>query len=271
MTRTDRSWTAVVAECGLDRAQPLLAALVPDPFQRVNLARALDVTALVLDRGTPFVGLLRPKLEDALGPDAAVVFAALTRLPLYAIASPATAFWRGLFRDLHGRSQPSLSATGVANWAAFSDAFRGRAGPDDVAPHWLNQVAADAQVLRNLSSLAKTQRARPLTPHDRSLYARFGWNDDGDIPGMTGLLNAAALLRTQRAWAVAASLFDAEAQEKIMVAAGHIVTAERSAALETLEDDAKRYGVTRSQLAANLYPVRVVPPLTDILKEAALC
>ena len=243
MSRTDRCWTAAVAECGLHRARPMLAMLMPQPFDRVDLARALAATGLVLDRNTGFAGRIRPKLEVTLDGDAKTVFAALARLPFDERERPATVFWRRM--------------------------FRGRAGADDAAPDWLNQVAEGTQWLRDVSALAKTQRALPLTPHDRSIYARFGWNDDGEIPGLTGLLDAAALLRTERAWAVAAPNFEAESQRQIMAAAGQLIATERIAAMATLNDDVRRYGVPRVQLAAVLYPAREVPPLHDILTEAA--
>jgi hypothetical protein len=268
MTRSDRSWTAVVAECGLDRARPLLAQLAPRPFARVNLARALAETGFVLTRNTPFADMVRPRLEEQLGPEADAALAALARLPLDDDSCPATVFWRGMFRDLHGVNRPVLLGEAAADWAAFIDAFRGRADPD-AAPDWLQPVANDAQDMRDLSTLARMQRALPLTPHDRSLYVRFGWNDDGAIPGMAGLLHAAALLRTQRAWLAAAPRFDAASQDRIMAAAGDLVAAERAAALAGLDDEARRYGLPREQLAADLYPPRVVPPLGDIVNEAA--
>jgi hypothetical protein len=269
VTRADRTWTAVVAECGLDRARPLLAALAPDPFARLDLAGALAATGLVLDRATPFAARLRPALEVQLAQDATTVLAALQRLPLDAAACPATAYWRGMFRDLRGPQQPDLAAADAAMWAAFGDAFRGRAGVDDAAPDWLNRVAADAQALRDLTETARAQRALPLTRHDRSLYARFGWNDDGDVPGLTGLLDAAALLRTRRAWVAAAPVFGPDARDRVQAAAAALAQAQRSAALPALDADARRLGLPRAVLAGALLPIRPVPPLDDILQEAA--
>ena len=65
---------------------------------------------------------------------------------------------------------------------------------DDADPAWLKQVAAGTGAFRDPTDLIKAQRAQPLTAQDRSLYVRFDWNDDGDVPGLTGLLDAAALL-----------------------------------------------------------------------------
>jgi len=268
MTRSDRSWTAVIAECGLDRARPLLANLMPQPFRRIDLGRALAATGLTLDRQTPFADLLRPALENQLGPDAETVLHALARLPFDADLLSATAFWRGMLRNLHGANAPALLTAKAADWFAFVETFRGRTREHDV-PDWLKPVAAEADDLRDLASAARMQRALPLTRHDRSLYARFGWNDDGDIPGLSGLLDAAALLRTQRAWAAAADRFDAEDRDKIQTAADRIVTAERASALETADADARRYGVPRAEIETRLHPPRPVPPLNDILAEAA--
>lgn len=269
MTRSDRSWTAAIAECGLDRARPLLARLVPEPFERVDLARALAATGLVPERGMSFAEQLRPGLEETLGFEAEAALAALGRLPLDQVACPATVFWRGMFRDLNGVSRPDLPSAAAAYWTAFTDAFRGRAAPDEAAPDWLNRVAEDAQAHREFTALVKAQRALPLTALDRSIYVRFGWNDDGEIPGLAGLLDAAALLRTQRAWAAVAGQFDVQSQDAIQSAAGRLAEAERMAAMATLDHDARRYGVLRSRLAAALYPPRLVPPLNDILAEAS--
>ncbi len=267
MMRTDRDWTAVVAECGLDRAQPVIAALCPEPFARVNLAEALAKTAVVLGRGTAFADL-RPKLEAALGPDAETVLRALARLPFDPAACKATAFWRGMFRDLHGRAQPALQGDAARNWAAFTAAFRGRTNALDAVEDWLAPIVLGSQAHRNLADLVKTQRGRPLTRHDRSLYVRFGWNDDGSVPGMTGLLDASALLRTQAAWRAVAFQFDAASQDIIAAAARDLVEAQRTGAMAMLDDDVKRYGVPRERLASALYPQPEVPPLSGIEQEA---
>ena len=267
MMREDRSWTATIAECGLERARPVLAALAPDPFARVDLARALAETRLVLDRNTPFAGQLQPALEAALAADAPAVFQALRRLPMDDALCPATVFWRIKLRDLHGPHQPMLSTSAAADWTAFTSAFRGRLGQAE-APDWLRDVVAGVERLGTLTATAKRQRALPLSAHDRSLYARFGWNDEGNVPGMTGLLHAAALLRTQRAWALVAHRFDEASQAEIGAAAGRIDAASDAAAMATLDQDSRRLGVPRDKLAAALYPERPVPPLTRILSEA---
>ena len=268
MTRPDRSWTATIAECGLDRAQPVLAKLAPDPFQRLNLAHALAATGIMPDRTTAFA-VLAARLDLALGPDFPLVTQALARLPFDPETNPAATFWRGLFRDLHGRNHPALPPAQSAHFAAFIDAFRGRAATNDNDPDWLKQVANDTRAFRELTALTTAQRTKPLTPQDRSLYVRFGWNDDGAVPGLTGLLNAAALLRTRNAWAAVADLFDAEAEAAIEAAAAALIEAERNAAMTGLDDDASRYGVPPAELAAALYPTRTVPPLSALLNEAA--
>lgn len=249
MTRTPRQWTACLAECALDRAAPVLAHLLPDPFAQVNLARTLASTGLTPDRTTD----LRSAFGAALGPQAAPVFDALSRLPFDDSACPATTFWRARFRDVPGAD-------------AFTDAFRGR--PQANPPPWAAPIIADAARHRDLVTLVQRQRAQPLTAQDRSLYARFGWNDEGDVPGMTGLLHAAALLRTQRAWAIAAPHLDAPAIE---AAAARLMAAERSAALATLDHESRRLGVPPDRVAAALMPERPVPPLAAILSEAAAC
>lgn len=268
MTRTDRAWTATLAECGLDRAQPVLALLSPQPFQGLNLAQALAATGLILDRTTPYA-TIAASLEQTLGPDFPLVTAALARLPFDPETNQAATFWRGLFRDLHGRNHPTLPPTSSADFAAFIDAFRGRATPEDTDPDWLKQVATGTSAFRDLTTLIKTQRSKPLTPHDRSLYVRFGWNDDGAVPGLTGLQNAAALMRTRNAWATVAQLFDADAQTAIEAAAAAVLEADRQSAMAGLDDDARRYGLQRAELAAALYPTRTVPPLSTLLNEAA--
>ena len=265
MTRSDRAWTAVLAECALDRARPLLAAMLPDPFARVDLAHALRQTGLIPDRETGFASVLWPSVADALGDDAAAMQAALAALPFD--FSPATALWRSLLRDLHGENRPALTDDDALHWAAFVNAFRGRT-PTFAAP-WLQQIADATKTHRDLMTLADKARAAPLTALDRSIYLRFGWNDDGQIPGLNGLLNAAALLRTRQAWTLAAPQFDATAQAKILAAAQHMVTMGRIAAMSDLSADVQRYGVNRAALSAALYPVRVVPPLLTLLAEAA--
>ena len=260
---SDRGWTAVIAECGLDRAQPVLAWLAPDPFARINLAQALAATEILPDRNTSFANDLQPKLNAVLGADASAVLRALQRLPVDDTACPATVFWRVRFRDLHGAAQPA-----VDGWGDFMQAFRGRAGPGE-GPEWLDAVAAGVQRHRDLTALVKQQRALPLTAQDRSLYVRFGWNDDGEVPGLTGLLNAAALKRTQQAWAAVAQRFEG-AELQIEAAAADLVAKERAAGLATLDADARHYGIPPDQLAAALYPVRAVPPLSALLTEAAL-
>ena len=268
MTRTDRSWTATIAECALDRAQPVLARLAPQPFQRLNLARALAATGIMPDRTTPFA-TLAASLDRTLGPDYNPAIAALARLPFDPETNPAATFWRALFRDLHGRNHPALPPSPSAHFAAFIDAFRGHAAADNHDPDWLKQVANATQAFRDLTALITTQRRAPLTPQDRSLYVRFGWNDDGAVPGLTGLQDAAALMRTRTAWAAAAHLFDPAAQLAIETAAAALTLAERSLAMAGLDHDASRYGVPRAALAAALYPVRTVPPLSALLNEAA--
>jgi hypothetical protein len=247
MTRSVRQWTACLAECALDRAQPVLAHLLPD--LQINLAQTLAATGIIPDRSTD----LRPTFEAALGPQAQTVLNALSRLPFDDNACPATTFWRARFRDVPGAD-------------AFTLAFRGQPQPNP--PAWAAPIIADADRYRDLVALVQRQRALALTRQDRSLYARFGWNDAGDVPGMTGLLNAAALLRTQRAWAIAAPHVDAAALES---AAAHMAAAERSASLATLDRDIRRLGLPREQVAAALMPDRPVPPLAAILSEAATC
>jgi len=253
MTRSARQWTACLAECALDRAAPVLAHLLPDPFARVNLALTLAATGITPDRATD----LRPSFEAALGVQAEAVFRALSRLPFDDSAVPATAFWRARFRDVPGPD---------AFTDAFTNALRGR--PQANPPPWAAPIIADAARHCDLVTLVQRQRAQPLTAQDRSLYARFGWNDEGDVPGMTGLLHAAALLRTQRAWAIAAPHLDAPAIE---AAAARLMAAERKAALTTLDRDSRRLGVPADRVAAALMPERPVPPLAAILSEAASC
>lgn len=266
MSRPDRSWTAVIAECGLKRAQPVLARICPAPFFRLDLADALAETGMIPDRATPFADLA-PRLQTVLGPDYPYVIGALERLPFDQDQLPAAHFWRGQFRDLHGARRPDLPPTGAALWAAFLDVHRGRTTTDAADPDWLKLVGAGTDAFRKLTDLAKAQRALPLTPLDRSLYARFGWNDDGDVPGMTGLLDAAAVLRTRQAWAIVAPLFDAPARAAIQAAAAALTEADRSAALAGVQDDARRYGLPADQIAAALYPPRAVPSLDDLLSE----
>lgn len=249
MTRTARQWTACLAECALDRAQPVLAHLLPDPFAQINLAQTLASIGITPDRSTD----LRPAFQSALGPQAEAMFHALSRLPFDDSAVPATAFWRARFRDVPGAD-------------AFTNAFRGR--PQVNPPPWAIPIIADADRHRDLVTLIQRQRAQPLTAQDRSLYARFGWNDAGDVPGMTGLLHAAALLRTQRAWATAAPHLDAPAIE---AAAARLMAVERSAAMTTLDRDSRRLGLPPAHVAAALMPGRPVPPLAAILSEAATC
>lgn len=267
MTRSDRTWTAVLAECALDRARPVLANLLPRPFARVNLAQALQDTGLVPERGTGFAKVLQPALAARLGDEAEPVFAALARLPWGPEEAPATAFWRALFRDLHGASQPDLPPEQAAFFAAFLDIFRGRAEAAPADPGWLQEVAEGTHDFRDLIALAKGQRGLALTPLDRAIYARFGWNDDGDVPGLTGLMDAAALLRTRTAWAAVAHLFDAGAQAAIEGAAAAILETRRKAALATVEADARRLALPPDQVAQVLYPPRAVPPLKDMVKE----
>ena len=88
-----------------------------------------------------------------------------------------------------------------------------------------------------------------------------------DVPGMTGLLDAAAVLRTRQAWAIVAPLFDAPARAAIQAAAAALTEADRSAALAGVQDDARRYGLPADQIAAALYPPRAVPSLDDLLSE----
>ena len=228
---------------------PCWPACCPTPLPQINLAQTLAATGLTPDRNSD----LRPAFETALGPEADVVFRALSRLPFDDAAVPATAFWRARFRDVPGAD-------------AFTAAFRGR--PQANPPDWAVPIIADAERHRDLVALVQRQRSQPLTPQDRSLYARFGWNDEGDVSGMTGLLNAAALLRTQRAWAIAAPHLDAQAIE---AAATRMADAERSAALATLDRDCRRLGLPRDRVAAALMPERPIPPLSAILTEAAQC
>ena len=270
MTRSDRSWTAVIAECALDRARPVLAFLRHDPFARLDLARALVSTGLVPDRNTPFADLW-PRLSQVLGPDAPAVHQALAALPFDPELCPATTMWRSLLRDLHGDNLPALSGDDAVHWTGFLAAFRGRTPAAAFTAPWLQDVARETRAHRDLATLATISRAAPLTALDRSLYLRFGWNDDGTVPGLTGLLDAAALQRTRRAWALAAPQFDPMAQSRILAAAQHLVTMGRVQAMATINDDVRRYGVPRAELAAALYPVRVVPPLTTLLAEAAEC
>jgi hypothetical protein len=268
MTRDDRSWTAVIAECGLERARPVLSSLAPEPFARVDLAQALAQTGLILDRNTPFAAVLKPALAEALGPEMPAVMQALTDLPTDDALCPATVFWRARLRDLHGSHQPRLAPAALQDWTAFATTFRGRMSPGDV-PDWLSGVMTGVEWLAKLRATVQRQRALPLSAQDRSLYARFGWNDAGDVPGMTGLLNAAALLRTQAAWALVAGRFDSDAQDEIEAAAGRLDAIHRSAAMATLDLDSRRLGVPRDRLAAALYPERPVPALSRILTEAA--
>lgn len=271
MTRTDRAWTAVIAECGLDRARPVLALLMPEPFARVDLARALVETDVVPDRDTPFAKALWPALSKTLGDDADVVHDALGKLPFDRDANPATVFWRALLRDLHGPNRPDLTGDEAVCWTAFLNAFRGRTPADALSAPWLQQVARGTEAFRDLTALANARRAAPLTALDRSLYLRFGWNDDAQIPGLTGLMDAAALLRTRSAWALAAPQFGTDAQIKILAAAQHMVTMGRIEAMTDLPLDVQRYGIRRADLSPALYPVRVVPPLTRLLAEAEGC
>lgn len=249
MTRTARQWTACLAECALDRAQPVLAHLLPNPFAHINLAQTLAATGLTPDPATD----LHAAFQSALGPQADTVLTALSRLPFDDSAVPATTYWRARFRDVPGAD-------------AFTQAFRSRPQPNP--PAWVAPIIADAARHRDLVALIQRQRAAPLTTQDRSLYARFGWNDAGDVPGMTGLQNAAALLRTQRAWVLAAPHVDAALLED---AAARMAAAERSAALASLDQDSRRLGLPRDQVASALYPDRAIPPLSQILTEAALC
>ncbi len=257
MRRSGRDWTAAIAQCALNRAQPVLAHLMPQPFARVDLARALAQTGVMPDRETAFATDLWPKMADVLGPDAVLCLSALRDLPLNDADSPAAAFWRVRFRDL-----PDLAIPG---WTAFAQVFRGRPETAPV-PDWLAPVAADLQRHREVTLMIAGQSALPLTAQDRSLYVRFGWNDAGDVPGLTGLSFAAALLRARSAWQTVSHHFDAV---EIEAAAADQISRERSAGMATLDADARRHGVSRDDLAAALYPVRTVPPLADILNEAA--
>ncbi len=269
MTRADRTWTAVLAECALDRARPVLANLLPRPFARVNLTQALEATGLVPERGMGFAEVLEPALRKALGEEAEPVFQALARLPWGAEEAPASAFWRALFRDLHGANRPDLPPEAAAFFAAFLDVYRGRSEPAPQDPAWLQDVAEGTHDFRDLIALARAQRALPLAALDRSIFARFGWNDDGEVPGMTGLMDAAALMRTRLAWAAVSPLFNAEAQAAIEAAARRVIEADRAAALATLEADARRLGQPAERLAQVLYPPREVPALGRLLDEAA--
>ncbi|MEO8244394.1 MAG: hypothetical protein ABI832_19010 [bacterium] len=269
MIRSDRAWTAVVVECGLDRAQPVLALLQPAPFGRVNLARALSGTGLVPERAMPFADLLQPALADTLGDDGRVVFDALADLPFDDAALPATTFWRAMCRNLTGKHSPDLPSAEARRWADWLEAFRGRVTDPDTAEDWVRPVIEAAAAQRALSALAKAQRRLPMTAHDRSLYVRFGWNDDGAVAGLAGLVDAGALRLTQRAWATAAPWFDTACQTAIETAAAGVLAEHRKAALANLDADARRYSVPRAQLAAELYPEKPVPPLQDILTEAA--
>ena len=99
MTRPDRSWTATLAECGLDRAQPVLALFMPQLFNCINLSHALSATGVMADRNTAFA-MLGARLADNLGSDTALGMDALARLPFDPEAAPATVFWHRLHRRL---------------------------------------------------------------------------------------------------------------------------------------------------------------------------
>jgi hypothetical protein len=212
--------------------------------------------------------MLWPALSLQLGSETQSVLAWLGGMPLSDSDAPATSFWRGMLRELRGSRAPALGAATDALWTQFVQAFRGRV-PEDSAPAWLHAVAADAQFAKQMAGLAETLQDQPLTPHDRGIYARFGWNDDRQVPALTGLLDAAALLKTRRSWQRAASHFNSEQQIRITAAAHRVLDQERTGGGQSVtQEEAQSRGVPRQQMVADLFPPLIVPPLSAILHEA---
>jgi hypothetical protein len=269
MMRSDRDWTHAIAACALDRAQPILEQLDQHLFGRVNLSNALASSGIVLERETPFATVLWPALSRQLGSNAQSVLAWLGSMPLCEKSdAPATSFWRGMFRELRGTRAPELGGAANMLWTQFVQAFRGRA-PDGSAPAWLHAVSTEAQFVRQLADLAERLADQPFTNHDRGLYARFGWNDDGQVPGLTELLDAIALLKTRGSWQRAAPHFSPEQQHVITAAAQHVLDQEREAGAESVtQEDAQRYRVPHYEMVADLFPPVTAPPLDAILREA---
>lgn len=273
MQREDRTWTAVVAEAGLDRAQPLLRLLKPSLFNGVDLAAVVRATGEPPTAETPFRGDLEPRLRAALGAEADAVIGWLASLPFGGGAErPAADFWWLMWPDLRGEDAPPFAnVEGAHRWEAFVRAWRGRLGPETHAA-WLRAINDDALFARGFRDVVTAQRQLALTAHDRALYARFGWNDAGDMRGLSSFTQAVSLERARRAWLKAAAYFDADEQHAIEHAAHRVRLAENDAAWNKdqprLATEAARYGITPDQMESDSYaPPAPPPPLSTILSE----
>lgn len=273
MQRDDRAWTAVMAEVGLDRAQQLLRLLNPALFGSVDLAAALRASGELPVPETQFRTELQPRMRSTLGALADAVFDWLASLPFGGGAErPAADFWWLMWLDLQGEDAPTFETSRSRDrWNQFVSAWRGRLGSGSSAS-WLKTVNDDAHFSKEFRVAVAVQRRLAFTPHDRALYARFGWNDAGDMRGLASLTQAVTLERTRRAWRAAAPYFDAGDQQAIEAAAHRVtrgeVEAAWGAAQQNLDDDCARYGVTPEQLQADLYSTpKSPPPLSAILSE----
>lgn len=272
MQRSDRAWTAVIAETGLDRAQPLLRVLNPALFDTLDLATALRACGDLLSPDTNFQEIVSPRLQTALAARAAPVMNWLGTLPFGgADERPAADFWRMMWTDLVGGDAPIFADRMMEQrWAQFVAAWRGRLA--DPSTTWLRTIADDARFVADFGKRVAAQRNLSFTPHDRSLYARFGWNDSGDMRGLAGLVEGVELERVRRAWQAAAPYFEAEEQRAIEAAAHRLTIAEDKSAWAgaqpTLATTAANYGVTPDQIEADLYASPASPPaLAAILRE----
>lgn len=273
MLREDRAWTAVIAEVGLDRAQLLLRMLNPVLFGSVDLAAALRASGEPPIPEMPFRTDLQPRMRSALGTRADAVFAWLASLPFGGDAErPAADFWSSMWLDLQGEDVPTFDKPQSRHrWNQFIGAWRGRLEPAGSAA-WLRAINDDAQFSKEVRATVAAQRQLTLTTHDRALYARFGWNDAGDMRGLASITQAVHLERTRRAWRAAAPYFDAADQQAIEAAAYRVtlgeVGAAWSAAQQNLDQECARYGVTPEQLRTDLYATPQSPPsLSAILTE----
>lgn len=266
MNRPRKYWLWLLADLSLDRNAEVLPLIGFPQVDVVVFRHCLQILGARLDPLQENVKLLYQEVQNCLsenlGDRAKEVDKWLRTFPFSDEASiPAAYYWDSRFADLFALD-PAPVPRGVEPlvWKAILSAYRGEtSNPGHLWTQVFNEAADVMTQYRAVSSTIEAARRRSLTSYDLDLYLRFGWNDDGTQKGLASLEIGARLLSAIWFWrAISGNIPDHEVEA--IAYQRDMQTWEVAANPGAFSDDAKRYGVSPQEMAAEVFPKPSRPP-----------
>lgn len=178
-------------------------------------------------------------------------------------SQPEIYYWERRFRDLLAIAPaPPPSTLDSKMWSDLILAFRG-APPLVASRPWSSSFAKAAEAViqqRRVMEAIEKAREKQLTEHDLAVYVHFGWNDDGNLRGLTSLEVGTRLQTTLLFWQSVSKHIPAEPIEELALARDRELW---RGSLHAIPSD---YG-TESQTMADLFPEPQEPPKLQKLLE----